>query len=409
MNTSTNTQYCTVKFIIGWLPGAVSFTDAAKSALAAARGTDKRVIRGSYAILGASKDALIKEGMALKRTLIAIRDEYTIPEFTLRLTANNVNDGNPEKVAGSYIIESVKVEEFLSRFNEARNQYLAWGQRVASPENYERILNSDRVALDRDWEIIERKYPTPQQLADSVSCEIPKIEPFNATFTLSDVAPETAKMLREQAEARLEASINGATAELIHSFSEMVEAVAKNCGKRIRLLPQSAEYQHLRNAEVLKIDQNADGIEAGKMLVTVQPVAEKANSDKFINRGKPEYLILSSSEYNTLGPYETSENKHLTQASFENLMWLAKKIATVKSMLREEDESESVSSLAAEVESTLTQMGGSAEDITRQLKSSSYARANAKDVFEGLLDRIKTKDIEIRERAKVKRKIKMNV
>lgn len=409
MNTSTNTQYCTVKFIIGWLPGAVSFTDAAKSALAAARGTDKRVIRGSYAILGASKDALIKEGMALKRTLIAIRDEYTIPEFTLRLTANSVDDGNPEKVAGSYIIESVKVEEFLSRFNEARNQYLAWGQRVASPENYERILNSDKLALDRDWEIIERKYPTPQQLADSVSCEIPKIEPFNATFTLSDVAPETAKMLREQAEARLEASINGATAELIHSFSEMVEAVAKNCGKRIRLLPQSAEYQHLRNAEVLKIDQNADGIEAGKMLVTVQPVAEKANSDKFINRGKPEYLILSSSEYNALGPYETSENKHLTQASFENLMWLAKKIATVKSMLREEDESESVSSLAAEVESTLTQMGGSAEDITRQLKSSSYARANAKDVFEGLLDRIKTKDIEIRERAKVKRKIKMNV
>jgi hypothetical protein len=76
LNTSEETkdegiavQYCTVRFMAGWLPGSIGFTEAAKSVLAQQRGLDKKIVRGSYAILGASRDPLIKEGAALKRLL----------------------------------------------------------------------------------------------------------------------------------------------------------------------------------------------------------------------------------------------------------------------------------------------------------------------------------------------------
>lgn len=415
--TKKTVQYCTVKFTVGWLPGAVGFTEAAKSALADARGTDKKAIRGSYAILGASRDPLIKEGTALKRLLSTIRDEYTIPEYTLRVSAKTAGEGEaddqarPEKVAGSYLIESCKIEEFLQRFDDARKQYLAWGKRVADPENYERIRNADMIALDKDWEVIEKKYPSPQQMADSVSCDMPKIEPFDASFTLADVAPETSKMLREQAEARLNASIEGATSELILEFKGMVEAVAKNCGKRIRLLPPMGPRQDLRHAEVVQILRHEDDpdIPEDKLLVTVQRARPKSeDSDKFINVGKPEELIISKAEYAELRPFETEEYKQLTQSGFENLMWLAKKISTVKSMLNGEEDADSITNLAREVESALTDMGGSAADITKQLKNSTYARAAAKQTFTDFFDRLKDQEMEVRQRGgRVKRKIKV--
>ena len=148
--------HCTVKFSLGWLPSSVGFTDQAKAALADTLGVDRKIIRGSYAILGASKDKLIQEGTAIKRVLVAIRDKYTIPEFTL--TSSSSSDGVfTERVKGSYLIETIAVDRFLKEFLQAREQYLAWGRRVAEPENYNRIRDADKQSLSQDWHVVERK------------------------------------------------------------------------------------------------------------------------------------------------------------------------------------------------------------------------------------------------------------
>lgn len=401
--------YCTVKFTVGWLPGSVGFTDAAKSALAAARGTDKKAIRGSYAILGASRDPLIKEGAALKRLLSAVRDEYTIPEYTLRATANSAEE-KPEKVKGSHLIEAVRIEEFLKRFNEVRQQYLTWGKRVAELNNYNRIREADMEALSKDWDIVEKRYPSAAQMADSVACDQPKIEPFDASFTLADVAPETSKMLREQAEARLAASVEGATAELVLEFKDMVEAVARNCGKRIRLLPPTGPKQDLRHAEVMQILRNKDTEEVpeGSLLITVQRAKPKDdNSDRFINIGKKEDMLLTEAEYKELRPYETEEYRQLAQSSFDNLLWLAKKISTVKSMLGNDCGVDDLTCLAQEVESALGELGGSADAITKELKGSGYARSVAKKTFNEFFNRLQNQELEIKQRSRTRRKIKV--
>ena len=402
--------YMTVKFQTGWLPGAIGFTDAAKSALADELNIDKRVIRGSYAILGASRDPLIQEGAALKRLMASIRNQCTIPEYTLTSSASGTKT-QAEKVAGSSLIEACAVEEFLSSFNAVRTQYLNWGKKVSEYTNYQKLKNADELALGKDWQVIAPRYPSAEALADAITCDMPRIEPFNASFSLEDLAPATANLLREQAEARLAASVDGAVSELILEFKEMVESVAKNCGKRIRLLPPMEHTrQDLRYAEVQTIFRHADDptIPEDKMLVTVQRCSPKDNdSSKFIQTGKTEDFLWSQSDYNELRPYETDENKVLSSSSFDNLIWLAKKIQSVKSMLGEAAGAADLTKLAEEVTTTLGSMGGSAADITKQIKNSSFARAQTKITFNNFLDKLTTQEIEVRQQSKMRRKIKV--
>ena len=76
-------QYSTISYTVGWLPSSIGFTEQAKTVMAQELNIAKRIIRGSYAVMGASKEPLIKEGAALKKMLSIIRDEFTIPEYTI--------------------------------------------------------------------------------------------------------------------------------------------------------------------------------------------------------------------------------------------------------------------------------------------------------------------------------------
>lgn len=397
--------YWTVKYTVGWLPSTIGLTEQSKAVLAKEQGVDAKVLRGSYAILGASNDTLIKEGAALRRTLGIIRDKYTIPEYTLVGTSNDSENLKPEKVGGSYLIETSKLGEFLEEFNAAKSQYLLWGKRVAEEENYQKLRDSDRAKLGKDWAIIERKYPSAAEIADAITCDEPRIEPYNAKFSINNLAPAVAQSLKQQAEQRFQASIDGAVGELVFELKEMVATVARNCGRRIRLLPAlDSEHVSLREAEVKEIVRSTDSdeIPEGYLQLVVQESAP-AEKGGFKQIGKEKTLLLTEAEYLSLKPYETNEFKSVTQSGFENLMDLAKKITTVKSMLGEENKS--VIDLAKEVQDTLANMGNSAASITKTIKDNGYARQTAQKSFNALLGKIAAQEIEVRNIAKAKRKI----
>jgi hypothetical protein len=401
---SETITYCTVKYTIGWLPSSVGFTEQTKNILAQTQDLDSKVIRGSYAILGASSEPLIQEGTQLKRMLSTIRDEFTIPEYTLVGTAADAENLKPEKVPGSYLIEAARVDEFLTRFNAVRDQYLAWGARVAEDSNYEKIKESDRIKLGKDWAIVEKKYPSAKELADSISCDVPRIEPYDATFTLANVAPATAEKLAKQAEQRLTASVDGAVGELVYALKEMVYTVAKNCGKRIRLLPNSDNpHYNLRNAEVREIKRHKDdeNVPAGYVQITLQECVPVKNGFKQV--GKERMLVLTEAEYMELKPYETDEYKSLTQSGFSNLLWLAQKITAVQNMLGENGKP--IVDLAEEVQKTLTDIGNSPEGITKNIRDSNYARSTAQKTFGELLTKITAQELELRKVNRVGRKI----
>jgi hypothetical protein len=395
-SSTITTQYCTVRFTVGWLPSSVGFTDAAKLALASGRDLDKKVIRGSYAILGASRDPFIKQGAALKQVLMSLRDEYTIPEFTLRAAAGSGQTSEPSvKVKGSHIIETRKIEEFLSRFEEARQAYLRWGRQFQDPEVYSRIRNADEVALGLDWDIVSHKYPSADKLADSISCEIPAVSPFDIDFTLADVAPETARRLQEYAQARLTASIDGAMSELLQEFEDLVSTVAKNCGTRMRLMPPAQpEYAQYRDAEVVSIwtsVEDAD-IPADSVMVELQFVDHDRK-----NVGVPVKMLKTRTEFAALRAYETDEYRALTTSGFENLMWLTQRLANVKSVLAADpDEQTTVQSLVDRVTAQLANLGGSAADIAAQVKKAPALRQQVQGFFNNVKKQLVAKQIEVK-------------
>lgn len=411
-----SSAYYSVKFQIGWLPGAIGFTENAKAALASQLGVEPRIIRGSYAILGASRDPLIKEGVALRRTLAEIRNQYTIPEYTLASTANADTAQRAEKVAGSYLIEQCRIAQFTQHFAAVREVYLAWGRRVGEPENYERIREADRAALGRDWDVIESKYPTAAQLMDAISCDFPRIEQFNGNFDVETLAPATAKLLREQAEARLNASIDGAVAELIYEFQQMTAAVAKNCGKRVRCQPTAEKYWHLRDAEVLSItpyEHDPESIPPGHLLISLQPAQPRYNQPqtearRFTAKGEIETLLLTPESYTAeLQPYETAENRVLTQVAFSNLEAFATKITRIKTMLADQQGVPTLVSLAEQVQQILQNFGGNAAAITRELRSSEFSRKQCKTNFAQIAATLTEQQMELREAGKaVRRKIR---
>lgn len=403
--TENQVNYFTIKYTIGWLPSSIGLTPQSKAVLAREQSLDAKVLRGSYAILGASDDELIKEGTMLRRLLGIIRDEYTIPEYTLVGTAADTENLKPEKVPGSYLIEAARLDEFLERFNAARNQYLDWGKRVSAAESYEKIRENDKLKLGKDWVIVERKYPTAEEIAGSITCDVPRIEPYNANFTVANLAPATSEKLRKQAQQRLEASVNGAVSELVFELKEMVATVARNCGKRIRLmpLPDNPNY-NLRDAEVREILRHNDNeeIPQGYVQIIVQECVP-AGKGGFKQVGKERSVLLTEQEYLDLKPYETDEYKSLTQSGFSNLQWLAQKISSVQAMLGEEGKP--VVDLAKEVQDTLTNIGNSADSITKSIRDSGYARKTAQATFNGLLQKISTHEMEIKKIQKVGRKI----
>ena len=115
---------------------------------------------------------------------------------------------------------------------------------------------------------------------------------------------------------------------------------------------------------------------------------------------------MTETEYKAMNHYETDEHRQLAQSSFDNLLWLAKKISTVQTMLGASGESDGLLNLAKEVEGTLGNLGGSAAQITKELKGSGYARKMAKQTFNDLFTRIRDEEIEVKKRSSTRRKIR---
>lgn len=402
----TKVSYCTVKFVTGSIPTSVPITDAAKDVLVKERGVDKRKIRGSYSILTPSRHKLLSEGSALKRILVEIRRAYTIPKYIVSTAAGSRS--LTEKLDGEYLIEATRVDEFLTQFNTARQNYLNWGDRVCEEENYKELLEIDKTALADEWPIIEGKYPSRDKLKSTIRCSVPEIIPFDVNFELSDVAPETAEKLKSQIAAQLEASANGAIAELQLELQNMVASVIKSCGKRIRLLPAiGSPNEALRNSEVQEILTSADSedIPVGHLLVKIQNV--KAKGDGFVNEGDAVNMLLTEAEYKALHPYETNEYRSLAKSSFENVMALTDRINKVKAMLGDSDETKGLNDLAVKISTMLASAGGSAADITKQIKNSSIAREEIRKSF-GEFEKTIKSQIELSKTSKNKVKRKVN-
>lgn len=381
---------CSVVISVGSPPGQIGFTSQAKRLLATTLNINPKSIRGSYAILGTGLHPLMKQGAALRRNLTSIRDKWTIPEYGMKATAADLSSLQMCRVHNSYLIENSKIEPFLAEYQIAQQQYLQWGAEVTEPANYEQIRQLDADNLGEDWEIAERRYPSREALAAAISCEPPKIQPYQARFTLEDIAPESLKQLREQAAQRFQASVAGATEELLNGFQEMVDNVARTCGTRVRLNPPAAHplRDRLFQAEVLGTLGAAEVEELGLALLSnesaykVQPVTTRDKGTGWKNHGEPVVYTWTLAEYGQLLPYETDEYRSLHTTSFQHVLDMASKIQTVANILTTDVAGGKLLALAEQIKTQLLSLGSSPNQISAEMRKSTFARRTLKTAFQ---------------------------
>jgi len=398
---------CSVVISVGSPPCQIGFTSQAKKLLANTLNINHRSIRGSYAILGAGLHPLMKQGAALRRSLTAIRDKWTIPEYGMKATSADLSSMQMCRVHNSYIIENRKVEAFLAEYQIAQQQYLQWGATVTSQENYDEIRSLDAANLGDDWAIVQHRYPSRDALAISISCELPKIQPYQANFTLEDIAPESLKQLREQALQRFQASVAGATEELLVGFQEMVDNVARTCGTRVRLNPPATHplRSQLFQAEVLSTLTQEETKELGVPLGSdqhaykIQPVIRREKGTGWKNHGEPVVYTWTLREYGELLPYETDEYRSLHTTSFQHVLDMATKIQTVSNILTTETAGGGLIALAEEIKSQLLSLGSSPQQISTEMRKSNFARRTLKTAFQQFSSSLQMQTAEYRQQS----------
>jgi hypothetical protein len=409
----SDVHLCSVSISVGSPPSQIGFTSQAKKLLSNTLNIDTRTIRGSYAILGAGLHPLMKQGAVLRRNLSAIRDKWTIPEYGMKATSADMTSLQMCRVHNSYLIENSKVELFLEEYQIAKQQYLQWGATVTTPDNYAEIRALDAASLGKDWQIVEGKYPSREALAAAISCELPKIQPYQANFTLEDIAPEALKQLREQAMQRFQASVAGATEELLVGFQEMVENVARTCGTRVRLNPPATHplRDRLFQAEVMGHLTMEESQELGLTLRSnetaykIQPVVAREKGSGWKNHGEPVVYTWTLAEYGELLPYETDEYRSLHTTSFQHVLDMATKIQTVANILKTEEAGDGLLQLAEQIKAQLLALGSNPNQISSEMRKSSFARKSLKNSFQQFASSLRMQTAEYRQQQATSRRI----
>jgi hypothetical protein len=377
----------TVRTRIGWLPGSIALSPEAKAAIAAARDCDPKSIRGSYQILGSSRNPLIKEGREIRSVLSSVIEQYTIPEYAaMAATDNKVLF---QKSPGSRVIEESAIPEFLKRFFEILDVYLNWGKRLSIESNYYQLLEDDRKSLGKDWYLIGNRYPSPDALSNAISCEEPVFLPFQTQIGIEQIAPEVFEKLKQSMLDRVNATLNGATSELLLSLREAVAQVAKSLGRKTRLAGNE-KHPELKNAEVVSVithTENPD-IPENSLYVTLFPASEDGK-----RTGKEISKIFTEEEYQGLKPWETTENRKITEAGFKNLNFVIERIKNVKEAL-DPDSSESLTEFSDAVAQILGRVGSSVEETANTLKKNSVIRQNLHNELSNLAQTILVKETE---------------
>lgn len=395
-------KFYSITLSVGWLPGSVNLPEAAKAAIVTARGSSEKSIRGSYSILGSLNNPLIKEGLALRRRIHLLLEQFTLPEYCV-LAASNSENPEAAKIRGARLIAESKLEEFLSLFNAARTDYLLWGERITQEDNYEMLRELDQSALGQDWETVSQRYPTREDLRESISCDTPQLKEVCVDFSTSNLPKYIQDQLREMATNQIETTIENATLELVSNFRTMVSQISRNCGPRQRV-QEVPGRPDLRQAEILESTTNEvdEEVPEGHVMVRLQPSKEK--DGKLVQNGKPEVVLMTKAEFSVCQPYNTTEKRVLTRAGIENLMLLIDKIKNVKDILREEN-STSIDSVLSEVIQHVSMLGRDSETVSNTLASSTAMRQHTGEVFSQLTKTLQETETCLKQNIRVKKRV----
>ena len=386
-----------VDYSVGWIPSSLALTKADKAALAAQRGVDPRQVRGHYSVLGGRKDhPIINQGWTLYRAINALRDKYLIPEAVYAVAASGVDSGQRvvRRARNSYVMPVATFESFATELESLRSQYLRWGEELCRPREgvsyYEEIKTLDATAIAASWSVLSHRYPSCQQLLDSIVCTVPVPTRMAVDIDVSGVSARFASQIQEEARNRIQLATENIEATLLGEFQSFIEDVRRSCGYVVRVQPGKtgalSKYHDADVAEYLEHEQRPDEIPAGHCRVSLRPRARQVTT-----------ITLPITQYQAdFRPTKTDDYRKLSPSAFENLLEATNKIASFRNQLRDADDQNFLVTFSQRVESMLRQHGSSAVQIKETLRNNPVTRDNLRQTFDGLLTELQESTITTR-------------
>lgn len=373
-------ELLSVDYTVGWIPASVSITAADKKTLAEERGIDPEKIRGHYVILGGQhKHPFIKRGLNLRKMLNSLKTEFLVPVADFVSSASGGSRQSVRQSEKTYAIPAESVASFREKFDDFRRMYLDWGQMLGDPVIYEELRDIDRLAIAESWAVIERRYPTRDELAESVYCTVPSYAVLTANYDFQGLPPVLAEQLRNEANNRLTATLQNIESNLLVQFQGFIEAVRRSCGNVVKVYPNvGSEWEAYREAEVL--EQTSP--------LKDPSVPEGHHRYKLrTENGEVSTLVLADDVFQLqFQPRENGDTRRLTEPAFANLLNVTEKIGRFRNQLRSTDDKEFLAAFAARVQSTLESVGDTPSDIVNALRSDGGRRADLTQTFDVLLD-----------------------
>ena len=372
--------------------------------IAAYRNADPNALDMSLKIFDPKEFPSIKEGALIKKKWDLLVSKYafskqSIVEKLMKKNGHTPEEGETEESneldKGRYGIRNEDIEEFMELFNEIKDEYMAWGQRLL--ERYDTIRARDQDRLSGYWSLIRHKYPSRDYVESRIRVRVPSFTSANITLNVSEHLPPAMKQAMErQAKAECTANVAALSAKAEDTLLAGLELGIKQLGKRTRVYPSvtDSEYRHLREGEVQLYEEHEDdkeNIPEGFIRVKIQLIQTDEHgkrTNKRDQRGNPatETLMISGEEFdNRLKPREsTDEYCRLFDSMIQDLFDQDDHADKYDEMLS--IGKSPVRDFTRRAREILGAHGESASSITKRLKES----ASRRDTVNGALSTLKS-------------------
>jgi hypothetical protein len=394
--------------------------------IAAYRNADPNALDMSLKIFDPKEFPSIKEGATIKKDwdLLVSKfafSKHSIVERLIKKNGHTPEEGETEEAneldKGRYGIRNEDIEEFMELFNEIKNEYMAWGQRLL--ERYDVIRERDKARLSGYWSLIRHKYPTRDYVESRIRVRVPAFTSANITLNVAEHLPTAMKQAMErQAKAECASNVAALTAKTEDTLLAGLELGIKQLGKRTRVYPNitDSEYNHLREGEVALFEEHEDdkeNIPEGFVRVKIQLVQTDENGKRTNKRdqgGNPvtETLMISGEEFDDrLKPREsTDEYCRLFDSMVQDIFDQDDHADKYEEMLS--IGKSPIRGLMRRAKDILGEHGESASSITKRLKESDHRRNNVSGALSELKREVAAR-IVVRTQKKKSHRRKLNV
>lgn len=376
-----------VTFSISWLSQSKQVDAATKEQMISVVNGQKKGF-GVSKRLFTSSHPLIDELNAARRNILAWRDSFTIVKAGS--TATNDIEG------GVRLIRIEDIPEFERGFYYRRDLLYSAADAVtrclnstymdSNGQTWQSILDLERERLGIQFNV--KDYP--ENLRDKIFVSEPSYQAYQPSVRLpSEIYARECRRVAKEIDRTIETATNYVTEEINTAFETLANQLVNRV--RVNIHEDDQEFQHLKDAEIVRQTVNGDG----SVTICLRYRVDDANSKSGKTTITQNLNFPSEEAFKArLHPLETSERRTITTSSIEHILEKLSQFSRVKTMLGAQGEQ--MDSVLNNIRRQFSSVGQDAVEIAKEFKSSARSRRQLASALSDAVDNLVEQAAEVK-------------